>query len=98
MREPGLLFSSSELATRLRQPRSNYPTPFSQVYVCDFELDFVTRDAADVLLQPIRELKEKNADLQAELDSVVCQLEKTQVSEKEAALRAEETRRALECE
>ena len=57
MKETGLIFSSSSLSQRLRQPPSRRPVPFSKVYVCDFELDFVSRDDIDILVKPMRELK-----------------------------------------
>ena len=52
--------------------------PFSQVYVCDFELDFVSREDTDALLKPISDLKMKNANLITEFEEVVSTLEKTQ--------------------
>ena len=57
MREPGILWSSSELASRLKQPPSNRPVPFTKVYVCDFEMDFISKDNTDELLRPIQMLK-----------------------------------------
>ena len=61
MREAGLVFSSAHLATRLRQPKCNRPAAFSKVYVCDFELDFISRDDTEVLLKPMASLRSKNA-------------------------------------
>ena len=98
MRETGLLWSSTVLAHRLRQPPSNRPVPFSKVYVCDFELDFVSKDDTEVLLRPMRELKELNQSLQADFDSLVTDYEKLQESEYELTQRAEETRKALASE
>ena len=57
LKESGLVWSSSVLASRLRQPPSNRAIPFSKVYVCDFELDFVSKDNIDVLIKPMSELK-----------------------------------------
>ena len=64
LKETGLVFSSSVLSYRLRQPPSTKPVPFSQVYVCDFELDFVSKDNTDTLITPIRDLKSKVRELQ----------------------------------
>jgi len=58
--------------------------PFSQVYVCDFELDFISKDDTQVLLRPMQQLRERNAGLQSEFDELVGTLEKTQQSEEQA--------------
>jgi len=44
MKEAGVVFSSTVLNSRLRQPVSTKPVPFSKVYVCDFELDFISKN------------------------------------------------------
>lgn len=95
LKETGLVFSSSVLSQRLRQPPSTKPVPFSKVYVCDFELDFISKDDTDVLFTPIRDLKAKVRDLQEDQNSIVSQYEKIQESESEALMRAQETKRAL---
>ena len=69
--------------------------PFSQVYVCDFELDFVSREDTDALLKPISDLKMKNANLVTEFEEVVNTLEKTQKSEDVAQEQLRETKKAL---
>ena len=53
MKEAGVVFSSTDLSSRLRQPLSTRPAPFSKVYVCDFELDFISKDDTEVLLKPM---------------------------------------------
>ena len=63
MREAGLVFSSANLQSRLRQPKSSKPAAFSKVYVCDFELDFISRDDTEVLLRPMASLRQKNQEL-----------------------------------
>ena len=69
--------------------------PFSKVYVCDFELDFVSKDAINVLVKPMRELKQRNHYLAGEVEDLTSSLEIVQGQEEEAKLAAEETRKAL---
>ena len=54
--------------------------PYSKAYVCDFELDFISKDDTDVLLAPIRDLKERNDLLQTGFDDIVAELETVQVN------------------
>ena len=70
MKETGLVWSSTVLASRLRQPPSNRPVPFSKVYVCDFELDFVQKDDIEGMLEPMRKLKQRNYNLENELNEL----------------------------
>ena len=56
--------------------------PFSKVYVCDFELDFVSKENTALLFKPIQELKEHNASLKNDVDEALNSLEKVQ-NEKE---------------
>ena len=70
MKETGLVWSSTVLASRLRQPPSNRPVPFSKVYVCDFELDFVQKDDIEGIIEPMRKLKQRNYNLQNELNEL----------------------------
>ena len=83
MKESGLVFSSSVLAQRLKQPLSNRPVPFSRVYVCDFELDFISRENTEALVAPIRDLKEKNEALLTDFHDIVAELEVAQGSVEE---------------
>ncbi len=80
IKESGLLWSSTVLAPRLKQPQSNRPVPYSKAYVCDFELDFISKDDTDVLLAPIRDLKERNDLFQTGFDDIVAELETVQVN------------------
>lgn len=78
MKEAGLVFSTTQLSQRLRQPHSNRPVPFSKVYVCDFELDFVSKDDIDVFVKPMRELKQRNHYLTSEMEELTNSLETVQ--------------------
>jgi hypothetical protein len=78
MKEAGVVFSSASLGSRLRQPASTRPVPFSKVYVCDFELDFISKDDTEVLLKPIQDLKSKNEELRADNYTLADLLEKVQ--------------------
>lgn len=94
MEKPGLVFSTCALAARLRQPPRppDKPIPFSTVYVCDFELDFVSRGDTDVLTKPMQQLKAKNDELSRDLDSVVKEVERLQESEFSQLQQVEQTR------
>ena len=84
LKETGLVFSSSQLAQRLRQPASSRPVPFSKVYVCDFELDFISKDNIDVLIKPMSELKQRNHFLTTEMEELASGLDILQQQETEA--------------
>ena len=84
LKDTGLVWSSSVLAPRLRQPASNKPIPFSKVYVCDFELDFISKDDIDVLIKPMSQLKQRNHYLTSEMEDLTSSLDIVQQQEQEA--------------